>query len=73
MGSYTTVSPNGAYTNANFNQPKYGITPGQPLLNIPKYTAGAAVNYDRPISGDMTLTGYVAESVIAPVGCGLFL
>jgi outer membrane receptor protein involved in Fe transport len=62
----TTLSLSGGYTNAEINQPRYGITPDQPLLNIPKYTVSAALDYQRPVFGDMTLTGHIVESIIGP-------
>jgi len=35
-------------------------------LNIPKYTVSAALDYQRPVFGDMTLTGHIVESIIGP-------
>ena len=63
-----TVSVNGAYTNATINQPVAfsGIPPGQPLLNIPKYTADASVEYGRAVWGGVALTARASEAVIGP-------
>jgi hypothetical protein len=39
-----------------------GIAPGTPILNIPKYTAGAALLYSRPITGNLNLTARTAAT-----------
>jgi iron complex outermembrane recepter protein len=64
----TTVDINGAYTNATLDHPAAftGFNPGQPLLNIPKYTASASLKYEYPVSNDMSLTARLSENVIGP-------
>ena len=64
----TTVDINGAYTNATLDHPAAftGFSPGQPLLNIPKYTASASLKYEHPVSNDMSLTARLSENVIGP-------
>ncbi len=61
-----TASFSGTYTNAVIDEPKFGIPAGQPLLNIPKYTASVSLDYLQPLPADMTLTGYLSESVVGP-------
>jgi outer membrane receptor protein involved in Fe transport len=56
----------GTYTNAVISTGKYGITDGQPLLNIPKYTASLSLDYRKSLPADMTLTGHLSESVVGP-------
>lgn len=59
----------GGYTNAAINDPdpRLGIAPGTRLLNIPKYTASAALLYSRPLSGDLRFTARAATSHTGPV------
>jgi iron complex outermembrane recepter protein len=62
-----TLNLNGGYTNATLNDPvPYAGTPGQPLLNIPKYTAGASLVYEHRVFTDMTLTARVSETLVGP-------
>ena len=63
-----TLTVNGAYTNATINQPSSfsGVLAGQPLLNIPKYTTSASLEYQRPIFDGMTLRGRASETVVGP-------
>jgi iron complex outermembrane recepter protein len=62
-----TVNLNGGYTNATLNDPaSFAGAPGQPLLNIPKYTAGASLVYEHPVFDDATLTARVSEAVVGP-------
>jgi len=61
-----TTSFSGTYTKAEIDQPKFGLPPGQPLLNIPKYTASVALDYRQPLPADMTLNARVSESVVGP-------
>jgi hypothetical protein len=52
------------YTNAEINnpEPQLGIAPGTPVLNIPKYTASAALMYARPIDNKLNFTARAAVS-----------
>ena len=64
-----SVSLTGAYTNAEINnpEPQLGIAPGTPLLNIPKYTASAAINYHRPLAAGLEFTGRVASNYASSI------
>ena len=62
-----TVNIYGGYTNAALNDPaSFAGVAGQPLLNIPKYTAGASLVYERPVFNEATLTARVSEAVVGP-------
>jgi len=63
-----TFSVNGAYTNAEINAPApfSGASPGQPLLNIPKYTTSVSLMYDINLPADLKLTPRVTESLVGP-------
>jgi iron complex outermembrane recepter protein len=62
-----TVNVNGGYTNATLNDPaSFAGASGQPLLNIPKYTAGASLVYEHPVVNDASLTARVSETVVGP-------
>ena len=62
-----TVNINGGYTNATLNDPApFAGPPGQPLLNIPKYTAAASLVYEHPIFDEVTLTARVSEAIVGP-------
>ena len=62
------INVNGAYTNAAINRPAsfLGVAPGQPLLNVPKYTASAQLEYTRPLTDRLILTANASESIIGP-------
>ena len=64
-----SVSATGGYTNATINDPdpRLDITPGTPILNIPKYTGSGAVMYLRPLSNDINLTGRLAATYFGSV------
>jgi len=60
-----TVNVNGGYTNATLNDPApFAGVPGQPLLNTPKYTAGASLVYEHRIANEATFATRVSETVI---------
>jgi outer membrane receptor protein involved in Fe transport len=64
-----TFNINGAYTNAEINHPApyAGVAPGQPLLNIPKYTASTSLAYERPVFNDFTLFARASETIVGPL------
>jgi outer membrane receptor protein involved in Fe transport len=63
-----TMSISGAYTNAEINDPApfSGVAPGQPLLNVPKYTAAASFTYTHTLFDETVLTARLAEDFIGP-------
>jgi iron complex outermembrane recepter protein len=63
-----TFNVNGAYTNAEINNPApfSGASSGQPLLNIPKYTTSASLMYDISLPAELKLTPRLTESVVGP-------
>jgi len=62
-----TVNINGGYINATLSDPApFAGPPGQPLLNIPKYTGAASLAYEHPIFHEATLTARVSEAVVGP-------
>jgi iron complex outermembrane receptor protein len=64
LSSEWSANVTGAYTNAEINdpEPQLGIAPGTPVLNIPKYTASAALMYARPINNKLNFTARAAVS-----------
>jgi outer membrane receptor protein involved in Fe transport len=64
----TTLNINGAYTNAAIDRPASfsGVTPGQPLYNIPKYSAGVSLDYQHPFHSDLSFIGRISETVVGP-------
>jgi len=61
-----TASVSGTYTKAEIDQPRLGLSVGQPLLNIPNYTAALALDYQRPLTADLTLSAHLSESLVGP-------
>jgi iron complex outermembrane receptor protein len=61
-----SISANGAYTKATINNPapNFGLTPGTPILNIPKYTGSGAVTYSRPLTANMSITTRAAATYV---------
>jgi iron complex outermembrane recepter protein len=66
-----TFDLSGAYTQAYISQPNQaalssGITPGTRVLNVPKYTAVAGLNYLAPISDRLNGMFHLASSLVGP-------
>jgi outer membrane receptor protein involved in Fe transport len=67
-----TLELSGAYTQAYISEPSAnaiasGITPGTRVLNVPKYTAVAAVNYVTAITDNLNGSLNVSSSEVGPV------
>ena len=63
-----TLDLNGTYTHATIVslEPNTGLTVGQSELNVPKYTADAALVYRHKMDGGRVLTARIADSVVGP-------
>jgi outer membrane receptor protein involved in Fe transport len=66
-----TFDLSGAYTQAYISDPSSaaeasGISPGTRILNVPKYTAVAGLNYLRPITESLNGMFHVASSLVGP-------
>jgi len=66
-----TFDLSGTYTQAYISNPTAaaeasGINPGTRVLNVPKYTAVAGLNYSAPISDKLNLLGHLASSLVGP-------
>jgi outer membrane receptor protein involved in Fe transport len=66
-----TLDLSGAYTQAYISDPNEnainsGITPGTRILNVPKYTAVAGLNYTAPITSSMNGLFHLASSLVGP-------
>jgi iron complex outermembrane recepter protein len=66
-----TVDLSGAFTQAYISEPSAnalasGITPGTRVLNVPKYTAVAALNYLTPINDHLNGMFHVGSSLVGP-------
>jgi hypothetical protein len=42
------------------------LVPGLPLINIPKYTVNAALNYSHPFTADIRATARLSTTTIGP-------
>jgi iron complex outermembrane recepter protein len=67
-----TLDVNGAYTQAYISDPSQnaiasGITPGTRVLNVPKYTAVASLNYMTAITDRLNGSFSVTSSEVGPV------
>jgi len=67
-----TLEFNGAYTQAYISDPSAnaiasGITPGTRVLNVPKYTAVASLNYVTAITGTLNGSLNISSSEVGPV------
>jgi iron complex outermembrane recepter protein len=67
-----TLDINAAYTQAYISDPSpnaiaSGITPGTRVLNVPKYTAVASLNYERPLTDTLNGEFNVTSSEVGPV------
>ena len=66
-----TFDVSGTYTQAYISDPNAaalasGITPGTRVLNVPKYTAVAGLNYAAPINDHLNAMGHLASSLVGP-------
>jgi iron complex outermembrane receptor protein len=66
-----TFDVSGAYTQAYISDPNAsalasGITPGTRVLNVPKYTAVAGLNYQVPINEQLNGLFHLASSLVGP-------
>jgi iron complex outermembrane receptor protein len=67
-----TVDLNGAYTQAYISDPSAnalgsGITPGTRVLNVPKYTAVASLDYTMALTDTLNGALNVTSSLVGPV------
>jgi len=66
-----TFDLSGAYTQAYISDPTAaaigsGITPGTRVLNVPKYTAVAGLNYSAPLGAGLNGLFHIASSLVGP-------
>ncbi len=66
-----SLNLSGAYTQAYISAPSEnaitsGITPGTRVLNVPKYTAVASLNYMVPLSSTFNGLFHLASSLVGP-------
>ncbi|MFI4890500.1 MAG: TonB-dependent receptor [Steroidobacterales bacterium] len=66
-----TLDVSGAYTQAFISDPNAaaqasGISPGTRVLNVPKYTATAAINYTTELTGSLSGLFHVGSSMTGP-------
>jgi outer membrane receptor protein involved in Fe transport len=66
-----TLNLSGAYTQAFINDPNQsamasGIAPGTRILNVPKYTAVAGLNYSAPLTESLNGMFHLASSLVGP-------
>jgi outer membrane receptor protein involved in Fe transport len=66
-----TLDLSGTYTQAYINDPTAaaeasGINPGTRVLNVPKYTAVAGLNYFAPINDSLNGMFHLASSLVGP-------
>jgi outer membrane receptor protein involved in Fe transport len=66
-----TFDLSGAYTQAYISDPNAsaqasGISPGTRILNVPKYTAVAGLNYLRPFTDSLNGMFHLASSLVGP-------
>jgi outer membrane receptor protein involved in Fe transport len=67
-----TISASATYTNAEINHPTAqlvaaGFTPGTRILSVPNYTGVLSLNFERPLTNDLTAHARVAESYVGPI------
>ena len=63
-----TLEGSGTYTHATLTSvaPNTGLSVGQRLLNIPRYTENTSLIYRHSISNDATLTARLTNSLVGP-------
>jgi iron complex outermembrane receptor protein len=67
-----TLSISGAYTKAEINDPNAqaqaaGFTPGIKIINVPQYTAVAALDYQQPINDALAAVFHLSSSLVGPI------
>jgi outer membrane receptor protein involved in Fe transport len=67
-----TFNLSAAYTDAKINEPNAaaqasGFFPGIPIINVPKYSAIAALDYHQPISDRLTGVFRLSSSTVGPI------
>ena len=66
-----TFSLSGAYTKAEINDPNAtaqaaGFYPGIKIINVPEYTAVAALDYQQPINDKLAGVFHLSSSLVGP-------
>ncbi len=66
-----TFDLSGTFTQAYISDPTTaalasGITPGTRVLNVPKYTGVAALNYNAPLTGTLNGLFHLSSSLVGP-------
>ncbi len=66
-----TLNLSGTYTQAYISDPNQsainsGINPGTRILNVPKYTAVAGLNYTAPLTSSLNGMFHLASSLVGP-------
>jgi iron complex outermembrane receptor protein len=67
-----TLSVSGAYTKAEINDPNAtaraaGFYPGIKIINVPQYTAIAALDYQHPINDNLAAVFHLSSSLVGPI------
>jgi iron complex outermembrane receptor protein len=67
-----TLSVSGAYTKAEINEPNAaaqasGFYPGIKIINVPQYTAVAALDYQQPINDNLAAVFHLSSSLVGPI------
>ncbi len=67
-----TLNLSGAYTKAEINDPNAtaqaaGFYPGIKIINVPEYTAIAALDYSRPVNDNYTAVFHLSSSLVGPI------
>ena len=67
-----TLSLSGAYTKAEINDPNAqaqaaGFHPGIKIINVPQYTAVAALDYQQPINDKLAAAFHLSSSLVGPI------
>ncbi|MHA0112021.1 hypothetical protein ACXYUI_33945, partial [Klebsiella pneumoniae] len=62
----------GAYTKAEINDPNAtaqaaGFNPGIKIINVPEYTAVAALDYSRPVNDNLSAVFHLSSSLVGPI------
>jgi iron complex outermembrane receptor protein len=67
-----TLSVSGAYTKAEINNPNAtaqaaGFYPGIKIINVPQYTAIAALDYQHPVNDTLAAVFHLSSSLVGPI------
>lgn len=67
-----TLNLSGAYTKAEINDPNAtaqaaGFNPGIKIINVPEYTAVAALDYSRPVNDNLSAVFHLSSSLVGPI------